>query len=91
MKQAKDKVYFVDMLADSLDEGTPLEQAYNILSSELSRQKSKIKFNQVIKEFKMLYGHDPEHYVIFKNAESTFIDQSLDDELLEAFSKKMGS
>lgn len=84
-------IKYADKLADYIEEGYDVDIAINKIFDEIKAKKLDLKLEKVIKEFKMLYGHDPYYFAIYKKANSAFRDLKEEEDLYNAFIEKQGS
>lgn len=76
-----------DRLADYIQEGYEVEEALNKVWNRITHNKSDLTIEKVIKEFKLLYGHDPWFYKLFLDRDQT--QDFFDEELLTMFEAKI--
>lgn len=70
---------YCNSLANYIENGFSAEEAILNVSNQLARDKSRIKINTVLKEFKYLYGHTAFHYEIYHSKDASFNDTEIKD------------
>lgn len=75
----KSNNFWVDKLADLIDEGFTSDEAVNRISVLISKRDVNIRVGKVITEFKKIYGMTPTEYEFWED-DTSFTD--LEDEFL---------
>lgn len=76
-----------DRLADLIQEGYTVDEAMGKVWNRITQNRSDLTMEKVIKEFKLLYGHDPWFYKFLLEKEE--IDQTVDEDLLAIFEARI--
>lgn len=85
------KISEADRLSDFISEGYSADEAINRVWNNITQNKSDLKMDQVIKEFKLLYGHDPWFYEMLLTKANKESSNDVDYELLELFETKISA